>query len=309
MAITVLPTDLAELAGPIGENTGKTGVRQAGVGGAAAAIEAAAKSPAAVDAVFGIGIVAESVLGLENIKRRQLVAGAPEQFCAEEERMVDGAAERLPTKSGIRAVEIREKKGRIERCANGGIVVTAGVGGPEIEVGRFAEIAVDAKVADNADVLAAAGGENVTGIAAVNLGRSLEEPVFRGRQETRKGNAGIVNAVLAADEIIGHQRPVDERQGVIVDGVDLAEFGAHLADFQEQSGGKGCEGDVTFLDVHTFLAERDKGIGARIGIDNGLHAHFGFVEFERARRRNGVASGGTDEVADQTDESEVGMQA
>src|SRR5712691_8699032 len=159
MAITVLPTDLAEFAGPIGENTGKAGVRQAGVGGAAAAIEAAAESPAAVDAVFGIGIEAESVLGLEDVKRRELVAGAPEQFCAEEERMVDGAAERLPTKSGIRAVEIREEKGRIgggaaerraagggmrgveireekgriESCANGGVVVTAGGGSAEIE--------------------------------------------------------------------------------------------------------------------------------------------------------------------------------
>src|SRR5439155_26565169 len=39
MAITILATDLAELAGPIGENTGKTSVRQVGVGGATAAIE------------------------------------------------------------------------------------------------------------------------------------------------------------------------------------------------------------------------------------------------------------------------------
>src|SRR5260370_870673 len=150
MAITVLPTDLAEFAGPIRENTGKTGVREAGVGGAAAAIEAAAESPAAVDAVFGIGIEAESVLGLENIKRRQLVAGAPEQFCAEEERMVDGATERLPTKSGIRTVEIREEKGRIESCADGGIVVTAGVGGSGLKIGRFAEVAGYAKKAGNA---------------------------------------------------------------------------------------------------------------------------------------------------------------
>src|SRR5260370_5670556 len=184
MAVTILATDLAELAGPIGENTGKTSVRQTGVGGAAAAIKAAAEGPAAVDAVFGIGVQTKSVLGLENVKRRQLVAGAPEQFCAEEERMVDGAAERLPTKSGIRTVEIREEKGRIESCADGGIVVTAGVGGTEIKIGRFAEVAVDAKMADNADVLAAIGGENVTRGTAGNLGRSLGEPGFRCRQGT-----------------------------------------------------------------------------------------------------------------------------
>src|SRR6266702_5377743 len=124
------------------------------------------ESPAAIQAVFGIGIQAEGVLGFEKVERSELISSAPEEFRPEEERMVDGAAERLPTKSGIRAVEIREEKGRIESCADGGIVVTAGVGGAEIEVGRFAEIAVDAKVADNADVLAAAGGENVTGVAA-----------------------------------------------------------------------------------------------------------------------------------------------
>src|SRR5260370_21458720 len=160
------------------------------------------------------------------------------------------------------------------------MVVSAGVGGPEVEVGRFAEGAVDAKMADKADVLEAIGGENVTGIAEVNLGRSLEEPVFRGRQKTRNGNAGIVNAVFAADEIIGHQRPVDEGQGVIVDGVDLAEFGTHLADFQEQSGGKGCEGDVTFLDIYAGFAEGRKGIGAGIGIGNCLAGPVGFVQFQ-----------------------------
>src|SRR5882724_11805541 len=74
MSVAILATDLAELAGPIGEDTGKTGVRQAGIRSAATAIEAAAKSPAAVDAVFGVGIEAECVLGLENVERRQLVA-------------------------------------------------------------------------------------------------------------------------------------------------------------------------------------------------------------------------------------------
>src|SRR5258708_15901107 len=69
MAITILATDLAEFAGPIGENTGKTGVRQAGARGAAAAIESAANSPAAVDAGFRIGIEAQSMLSLESGQR------------------------------------------------------------------------------------------------------------------------------------------------------------------------------------------------------------------------------------------------
>src|SRR5258706_3159225 len=82
MAITILATDLAELARPIGENTGKTSVRQAGVGGAAAAIEAAAESPPAVDAGLSIGIKTQGGLGLEDVKRRELVPGAPEEIVA-----------------------------------------------------------------------------------------------------------------------------------------------------------------------------------------------------------------------------------
>src|SRR2546427_610055 len=92
MAIAILATDLAELAGPIGENTGKTSVRQVGICGAAAAIEATAESPAAVYAGFGIGIEAESVLGLEGVGQGKLIAGAPKEVGAGEERIVDGGA-------------------------------------------------------------------------------------------------------------------------------------------------------------------------------------------------------------------------
>src|SRR5437879_924354 len=300
MAITILATDLAKLAGPIGENTGKTSVRQAGVGGAAAAVETATDSPAAIDAIFGIGIEAESVLGLKNVKRRKLVAGAPEEFSAEQERMVDGAAERLPTERGVGGIEVGQKIRGVKNCAaNSGSVVAAGVGAAEIDVGRFAEVAIEAKMADNAGVLAAVGGENVTRIAPENLGRSLEEPVLWRGEETGKGDAGIVNAVFASDEIVGHQRPVDERQGMIVGGVDLAEFGAHFSHFQKEPGGERSKGDVAFRDVHASFAEGDKGIGARVGINDGLHADFGLVEFERARWRNRVPPGSADEIADQ----------
>src|SRR5690349_9893432 len=117
MAITILATDLAKLAGPIGENTGKTSVRQAGVGGPTAAIEAATDGPAAIDAVFGIGIEPESVLGLKGVKRRKLVAGAPEEFVAKEEGVVDGAAERLPTESGVSGIKVGQEISRVKNGA------------------------------------------------------------------------------------------------------------------------------------------------------------------------------------------------
>src|SRR5947208_1496464 len=301
MAITILATDLAELAGPIGENTGKTSVRQAGVGGATAAIEAAADSPAAIDAVFGIGIETESVLGLKDVKRRKLVAGAPEQFCAEKERMVDGAAEGLPAERGIGGIKVGQEICGIKGRGDTGVVVAAGVRGAEIEVGRFAKVAVQAEMADHAGVLAAVGGENVAGIAPEDLGRSLEKPVFGRGQEARKRNARIVDAIFAANEIVGHQRPINKWQRVVVDGVDLDELAAHFADFQKEPRGKRSKGDVTFFDVYAFFAEGDEGIGSCVGVDDGLQVDFGLVDFKRARRRNGVAPGRADEVADQAD--------
>ena len=60
MPEAVLSADLAELAGPVGEDSGKTGVRQICICCVAAAVKAAADGPAAVGAVFGVGIEAKA---------------------------------------------------------------------------------------------------------------------------------------------------------------------------------------------------------------------------------------------------------
>src|ERR1700716_3798342 len=85
MTEAVLSTDLAELAGPISQDTGKAGIRQTGIGGVAAAVEASADGPAAIDAVFRVGIHAKSMLRLEKIRDRgrELVARAPYQLGTE----------------------------------------------------------------------------------------------------------------------------------------------------------------------------------------------------------------------------------
>src|SRR5882672_10117413 len=123
MPETVLAADLAELAGPVGEDSGKAGIRQICIRCVTAAVKAAADGPAAVGAVFGIGIEAEGMLGLEKGSGRSLIARAPKKFIAEEEGVVDGAAQGLPAESGIGAVEIGEETGRIENGADAGIVV------------------------------------------------------------------------------------------------------------------------------------------------------------------------------------------
>src|SRR6266850_4439367 len=83
MPEAVLAADLAELAGPVGEDSGKAGIRQICIRCVTAAVKAATDGPAAVGAVFGVGIETEGMLGLENSGGRNLVARAPEKLIAE----------------------------------------------------------------------------------------------------------------------------------------------------------------------------------------------------------------------------------
>src|SRR5438309_2083526 len=154
MPVTVLRTDLTELAWPVGENTGKAGVRQVGVGGVAGAVKASADGPAPVHAIIRRGIQAEGVLRLEGVEERKLIAVAPEKLGAEEQRIVNGAAERLPAKRCVRAVKIGDEVGRIERRADASAVVSARIGDTQVDIGGLAQIAVRAQVADDASVLA-----------------------------------------------------------------------------------------------------------------------------------------------------------
>ena len=88
---------------------------------------------------------------------------------------------------------------------------------------------------------------------------------------------------------------------MVVNGVDLAKLRAHFSDFQKKPGGKRGEGHIGFFDVYAGFAKGNESVGARVGIDDGLQADFGFVQFERGRGRNVVASRGADEVTNQAD--------
>src|SRR5258708_33523125 len=136
-------------------------------------------------------------------------------------------------------------------------------------------------------------------MASVKLGSALNEPSFWRGYEAGERHAGVIDAIFASDEIIGDERPIDVGERVIVNGIDLAKISAHLADFQQQAGGKRRESHVGFLDVDASLAEGEEGIGTGIGVDNGLHADFGLVEFEGAGRRDIVVGEVAGEVADE----------
>src|SRR5713226_6431315 len=105
MSEAVLAADLAEFAGPIRKDTGKTRVGEVAIGGVAAAVKAPAHGPAAIDTIFSRRVHSEGVRSLENAECRQLVAGAPEEFRAEQEILVNGAPQRLPAQGRIGSVK------------------------------------------------------------------------------------------------------------------------------------------------------------------------------------------------------------
>ena len=293
-AEAVLAADLAEFAGPVGEDGGKPGVGEGGIGGAAAAVEAPSQGPAAVEPVVERAVEAEGVLGLKECARQELVAVAPEKFIAPENGMIDGAAKRLPAKGGVGAVEIGEEAGAE-------LVVAAGVGDAKIEIGGFGKIAIGAEVSDDGDILPAGGLEEAGGVAAENLRGAFEEPVLWSGQNAGEGEAGVVDAIFAADEIHGGEGTVNEAESMVVDGVDLAEAGAHLADSGDEAGREPGEGDVALFDIDAGFAEREEEIAAGVGVNDGLDAELGFVHLEAGRRSDAIVPGGGDEIADHAD--------
>src|SRR2546425_1115218 len=139
----ILPAHLAELGGPIGQQSGEPAVIQAGLARAVGAIVARANSPAPVEAILTGSIEAEGPLRLGQQRRGELIAMAPDQFGAGEEVMVDGAAQRLPAQGGVEAIELSVKGGA-------DVVMPESVGETEIPVGGLAQVAVAAQESDRA---------------------------------------------------------------------------------------------------------------------------------------------------------------
>src|SRR5260370_18169074 len=139
MSEAVLTTDLAELARPIRQDTGKAGIRQTADGGVAAAVEASADGPTTSDAGFRGGVHAKSMLRLEKIRDcgRELVTRAPEQLGTEQAGFVDSAAERPAADGRVSAIQVSQEI-RAE------VVVAPSVGDAEIEGGGFRGIAIGA---------------------------------------------------------------------------------------------------------------------------------------------------------------------
>src|SRR5256885_6205709 len=153
-------------------------------------------------------------------------------------------------------------------------------------------------MADDAQILTAVSGKKVIGIAAEDLSCAFSKPTLGSWNKACQRESGIVNAIFSTDEVVGGKGTVNILKSVIVNGVDLAEFSAHFADFEKKSCGKRSESDVGLFNVHSGFTKRDECVGAGVGVNDGLHADFRFVHFKRFTWKDIIVACGSDEIAD-----------
>src|ERR1019366_5500167 len=310
-----LSANLAELAGPVRQNEGAAGIleqrsgRQRQVAGfgvrvgrearaALRAVEAATQEPAAGELVVA-GDVESEWLGKRSAQERRSGGGRvdrgtrPDKLTAGHEGVIDGAAQGLPVKGEVRAEELI--------AAIGVGAVAARVGTADIDVGGLAQVGVSMEVADGGDVGTGGGAEDVGAVTAEDLGHAFEEDTLGSGQDAAERDAGVVDAILTAHQVLVNQGPVNPGQDVIVQGVDPTEGGAHLANLELKGGGERGKGEVAFLNADALFAEADKKVGAGVWIDYFLEANFTLVHFEAGDLAIGPIAGGADEVADDAD--------
>src|SRR5689334_22506447 len=189
----ILPADLTELARPVRQQQRLAGVAPRRIR-AVRPVVAGAGKPAARELVLAGHVEAVAALFAE-----RLLAAAPDDLRAPDERVIDRPLQRPPPHGGIEPGELCDVATGIDSVDDPGIVVTSRIREPEIDVGVLVDVLVSAQMPDVAQVAALARREQVPGIAAEHLtGRFEEEP--RVRNQARHREPGIVDPVFAADE-------------------------------------------------------------------------------------------------------------
>src|SRR6059058_4673844 len=110
-----------------------------------------------------------------------------------------------------------------------------------------------------ADILALRGLENAlkafSRITPEHLARGLEKQSFGSGNDTLNRKSRVVYAVFATNQIGRDQGSIDPRQDVVVHRIDFAKGRAHLSYLSHEAFRKSGKGNVTFLQIHAFLAE------------------------------------------------------
>src|SRR5436189_5386762 len=131
--------------------------------------------------------------------------------------MIDRTTQRFPSEGGVHTIEMREEV-VLQRGRKGysGIVMAARVRDADIQIRGLGDVLVSAQVGDGAYVAALHALEQLVRIAAEELAGGFEENALRPLKGTGDGGAGVVDAILAADQIFSDQRTIGPGQHVIV---------------------------------------------------------------------------------------------
>src|SRR5262249_34174049 len=145
-----------------------------------------------------------------------------------------------------------------------------GIGPTKVDVAVLRNVLIATKMRHVTQVAAlAALVQPLSGITTEHLSGCLKKHPWVG-YKPRNRDAGVADAVFAANQVRRDERPVGPWQHVIVQSVDLAKRRAHLADLGQKSARERCEGQVSLLEIDAFLAKRQKEVGTRVWVDNSL---------------------------------------
>src|SRR5215831_9393087 len=161
-------------------------------------------------------------------------------------------------------------------------------------------------MSDDADVVLHLGSKHISRVAAVSLAGKFHKPVLGRGNDVLDRDAGIVDSVFTPNQVLGYKRTIYPGKHVIMQRVDLAEGGAHLAGLYHESLGQRSESKETFLEIDSYFSERDKEVGPCVRIDDRLHAQFRLMHLKRGRGIDGIVSGAGNEVSDHAD---IGIQS
>src|SRR5207248_3301238 len=112
-----------------------------------------------------------------------------------DEGVIDGAAQRLPPNGGIDSIELVSYV-RPERRVPPRVRTT------QIEIRGFGDIPIGAQMLDGRDIAAPVGMKQLVRITPENLRGAFQEDFFGTGKNPAQCESGIVNAILATDQIL-----------------------------------------------------------------------------------------------------------
>ena len=148
--------------------------------------------------------------------------------------------------------------------------------------------------------VAARGRAEDLGFPSIDLpGRLEEEP--RIQDQLRHRDAAVGDALLAAQQVPRHERPIGPGQHVLCIWLTLPKALRILPTFISSPAGS----DVSVRYPSSSSAPSgpygDEEVGLCVRIDDGLERRLGFVELQRRRRLDVVVPNRAEEVADDRD--------